>query len=116
MGLLRWPRRAFSYQFTRAILEPLGGYRFIDSNTRLGITHLASNSKLRVISSDASTSFGLVNCDLVVVDEPGGLELRGGELLYQSLMTSRGKVGSKITVVLIGTSSAESYTGRALVV
>ena len=26
-----------------------------------------------------------------------------GELLYQSLMTSRGKVGSKITIVLIGT-------------
>ena len=103
LGAASLPQARLTYQFIRAALEPLGGYRFVDSATRLAITHLPSNTKLRAISSDANTSFGLVNVDVVCIDEPGALDLRGGELLYQSLMTSRGKVGSKITIVLIGT-------------
>ena len=35
----------------RAALEPKGGYRFIDSITRVGILHKASNTRLRVASS-----------------------------------------------------------------
>ena len=62
-----------TYGFIRAAIEPLGGYRFNDSSTRLGITHKASNTKLRAISSNAKTSFGLVNVPIVVIDEPGSL-------------------------------------------
>ena len=43
-----------------------GRYRFLDSATRLGITHVPSNTGLRAISSNAKTSFGLVNVPLAV--------------------------------------------------
>ena len=44
------------FRFIRAELEPSGEYRFLDSSTRIGITHKASNTKLRAISSNAKTS------------------------------------------------------------
>ena len=54
------------YGFVRAALEPTGEYSWIDSTTRLGATHKPSNTKLRAISSNAKTSFGLVNVPLPV--------------------------------------------------
>ena len=84
-------------------MEPTGEYRWIDSATRLGATHRATNTKLRAISSNAKTSFGLVNVPLVVLDEPGALEVVGGSMLSDSLMTAQGKVGSNLKLVLIGT-------------
>ena len=36
-----------TYSFIREALEPTGEYRWIDSTTRLGATHKASNIKLR---------------------------------------------------------------------
>ena len=78
-------------------------YRFIDSTTRMGITEIASNTKLRVISSNAKTSFGLVNVPLAVIDEPGALEIVGGQLLADSLFTAQGKTGSRLKLVLCGT-------------
>ena len=36
------------FRFVRAALEPTGEYRFLDSNTRIGITHTPTNTKLRV--------------------------------------------------------------------
>ena len=92
-----------TYAFIRETLEPRGGYRFIDSATRLGITHVATNTKLRAISSNAKTSFGLVNVPIVVLDEPGALETVGGQMLADSLMTAQGKVGSPLKLILIGT-------------
>ncbi len=91
------------YGFIREWLEPSGEYRFIDSVTRLGITHIKSNTKLRAISSNAKGSFGLVRVNLVVIDEPGALEINGGQMLADSLFTAQGKVGSRLKVVMIGT-------------
>ena len=92
-----------TYGFIRAALEPTGEYRWIDSTTRLGATHIASNTKLRAISSNAKTSFGLVNVGVAVIDEPGALEIVGGQMLADSLFTAQGKVGSKLKLILIGT-------------
>ena len=54
------------FSFIRQALEPSGQYSWIDSTTRLGATHKPSNTKLRAISSNAKTSFGLVNVPLAV--------------------------------------------------
>ena len=64
---------------------------------------MASNTKLRAISSNVKTSFGLVNVPLVVIDEPGALEIVGGQMLADSLFTAQGKPGSDLKVILIGT-------------
>ena len=91
------------YGFCRAALEPTGEYRFIDSVTRLGITHKESNAKLRIISSNGKTAMGLVNVSLAVADEPGSWELAGGLLLWDALTGALGKPGSPLKIIVIGT-------------
>ena len=103
LGAASLEQARMTYAFIRAELEPRGGYRWIDSTTRLGATHVASNTKLRAISSNAKTSFGLVNVPLVVIDEPGALEIVGGQMLADSLFTAQDKPGSDLKVILIGT-------------
>ena len=91
------------YRFVRTALEPTGEYRFIDSATRIGITHLASNTRLRVLSSKGKTAMGLVNCPLLVADECGSWEVVGGELLHTAIQGAQGKPGSPMKVIYTGT-------------
>ena len=105
LGAASLHQARLTYGFIRAELEPSGEYRFIDSTTRLGITHKASNTKLRAISSNAKTAFGLVNVPLICLDEPGGLEIVGGQMMADALFTAQGKPGSPLKVVMIGTLS-----------
>ena len=98
------------YGFVRAALEPTGEYRFIDSITRLGITHKETNTKLRIISSNGKTAMGLVNVSLAVADEPGSWEIAGGLLMWDALTGALGKPGSPLKIIVIGTL-APSATG-----
>ena len=91
------------YRFIRAELEPVGGYSFIDSATRIGITHRASNTRLRVLSSNGKTAMGIVNCPLLVADEPGSWEVVGGKLMFDAIVTALGKPNSPMRTVFIGT-------------
>ena len=91
------------YRFIRAEIEPKGGYSLIDSTTRIGITHRASNTRLRVLSSNGKTAMGIVNCPLLVADEPGSWEVNGGTLMYDAIITALGKPESPMKVVFIGT-------------
>ena len=70
LGAATLEQARLTYSFIREALEPTGEYRWLDSSTRLGATHEASNTKLRAISSNAKSSFGLVNVPIVVLDEP----------------------------------------------
>ena len=91
------------YKPIRAALESCGEYRFIDSTTRLGITHTPSNTKLRVISSNAKTAFGIVGVPFMACDEPGSWETRGGELMFDAISTAMGKPDSRLRACFIGT-------------
>ena len=67
LGAASLEQARLTYGFIREWLDDGSGrYRFLDSATRLGITHVPSNTKLRAISSNAKTSFGLVNVPLAV--------------------------------------------------
>ena len=91
------------FKFLREELEPRGGYRFLDASTRLGVRHLATNTKLRVMSSNPKTAFGIVGCPLLVADEPGAWEAVGGQIMHDAIETAHGKPGSPLKVVYIGT-------------
>ena len=91
------------FRFIRADLEPTGEYRFLDSATRIGITHKASNTRLRVLSSNAKTAMGIVGCPLLVADEPGSWEVIGGQMMNDAITTAQGKPGSPLKVIIIGT-------------
>ena len=91
------------YRFVRENLEPRGGYRFLDSVTRCGITHAGTNTRLRIIGSNGKTAMGLQNCPFAIGDEPGAWEARGGAMMFDALSTAIGKPMSPMKVVLIGT-------------
>ena len=91
------------FRFVRSNLESTGAYRFLDSATRIGITHKASNTRLRVLSSNGKTAMGIVGCPLAVADEPGSWEVTGGQLMADALMTAQGKPGSTLRLLFIGT-------------
>ena len=91
------------FRFARETLEPSGEYRFLDSHTRIGITHRDTNTKLRVIGSNGKTAFGLVGCPWAVCDEPGAWEVNGGTLLHDAIETAKGKPGSPLRALYIGT-------------
>ena len=91
------------YRFIRADLEPTGEYKFLDSITRIGITHKPTNTRLRVLSSNGKTSMGIVGCNLLVADEPGSWETIGGQLMADAIFTAQGKPNSAMRVVFIGT-------------
>ena len=92
-----------TYGFIRTELEATKEYRWLDSSTRVGITHKATNTRLRVLSSKAKSAFGIVNCPLLVFDEPGALEIVGGRMLADAVFTALAKPGSSMRVILIGT-------------
>ncbi len=98
------------YRFIRAELEGDTEYRLVDSTTRLGITHKPSNTRLRVLSSNGKTAFGIVNCPILVADEPGSWEIVGGTLMYDAIVTALGKPGSPMKALFIGTL-APSFDG-----
>ena len=91
------------YRFAREVLEPRGGYRWLDSGTRIAIVHRATNTRLRVIGSNAKGAMGLVGCPWVVADEPGAWEVNGGTLMFDAIQTAQGKPGSPLKAVYIGT-------------
>ena len=91
------------FRFARSILEPTGEYRFLDSTTRIGITHKKTNTRLRVIGSNGKTAMGLVNCPWAVCDEPGAWEVNGGTLLFDAIQTAQGKPESRMRSLFIGT-------------
>ena len=91
------------FKYVRDALEPTGDFRWIDSVTRIGATHIATNRKLRVLSSNAKTSFGIVNTDLAICDEPGVWEIAAGQMMWDSLNGALGKPGSPLKLLLVGT-------------
>lgn len=91
------------FRFARAELEPRGLYRFCDSYNRIGIVHLASNTRLRIIGSNGKTAFGLVGCPWAICDEPGAWEVTGGQMLHDAIQTAQGKPGSPLKILYIGT-------------
>ena len=91
------------FRFVRAALEHTGAYRWLDSLSRIAATDLATNTRLRVMSSNGKTALGIVGCPLLVADEPGAWEVTGGTLMWDAIATAQGKPGSRLRVVLIGT-------------
>ena len=94
------------FKFARQLIEERGGqHRFLDSATRVAITHAPSKTRLRVIGSNGKTAMGLVGCPWAICDEPGAWETNGGALLNDAIETAKGKPGSPMRAVYIGTLS-----------
>ena len=78
-------------------------YRYLDSTTRIGITHKETNTKLRIIGSNGKTAMGLLDCPWAICDEPGSWDINAGGLVWQALTTARGKPDSPLKILIVGT-------------
>lgn len=96
------------FRFVRKTLEPIGGYRFLDSMSRIGIIHKSTNTRLRVLAANGKTAMGIVDCPLLVADEPGSWETNGGQLMSDAIEGSLGKPNSPMKVIYIGTLAPAS--------
>ena len=90
------------FRFARAELGELE-YRYIDSATRCAILHKPTRTRLRVIGSNGLTAMGLVGCPWAVCDEPGAWMVNGGTLLHDAIEGAKGKPGSPLRSLYIGT-------------
>ena len=85
-----------------ALADDYDDYRWLDSGQRLAVTHKATGTKLRVLSSSGKRAMGLSQFSTIFADEPGSWEVRGGQLMWDALRQSLGKrVGQRL--LLIGT-------------
>ena len=91
------------FRMARAELEPRGDYKFSDSANKIGIRHVPTNTRLRVIASNGKTAMGLVGVGLAIADEPGSWETVGGQLLWEALAGALNKPGSPLKIIAIGT-------------
>lgn len=85
-----------------ALAEREDAYRWLDSGQRLAVTHKASGTKFRILSSSGKRAMGLANFSTIYADEPGAWEARGGALMWDALRQSLGKRPGQ-RVLAIGT-------------
>ena len=89
--------------FVREALDDFfDDYRWLDSGQRLAVTHKATGTKLRVLSSSGKRAMGLSQFHTIYADEPGSYEVRGGALMFDALRQSLGKRPGQ-RLVMIGT-------------
>lgn len=98
--------RKTTFRLLRELVESSAAakdYRIAESAADCHVTHRPTNTRVSVIASSGKTSQGLVRAPFVFADEPGSWEVAGGELMADALDTARGKPGSHLRVVYIGT-------------
>ena len=88
------------------------GYRFVDGATRVGITHLESRTRLRIMGSNAKTAMGLLGTPWVICDEPGSWEVNQGEAMWTTLTTAQGKPDSPLRIIIVGTLAPMGTPGH----
>ena len=85
-----------------ALADAEDDYRWLDSGQRLACTHVATGTRLRVLSSSGKRAMGLSQFSTIYADEPAAWEARGGALMFDALRQSLGKRAGQ-RLVLIGT-------------
>ena len=102
------PQAGIVLEFARQALGSVEGYRWrID-----GVEHLASRTRVRVLSSDSRRALGIgATCRILIADEPGAWSPTAGRRLWDAITTALGK--RRMTVVAVGTLSPAPLTGPA---
>ena len=82
----------------------LDNYSVADSDQRISVTHKATGARFRVLSSSGKRALGLSQFSIIMADEPGSWETRNGEMLYQAITQSLGKLPAQ-KVLFVGTEA-----------
>ena len=89
--------------FARAALKDREHeYRWLDSGQRLAVTHTATQTKFRILSSSGKRAMGLEAFSTIYADEPAAWESRNGAVMWDAIRTALGKRPGQ-RLLLIGT-------------
>ena len=92
-----------TFRVMRGFLGENGGHKYTDSGQRISVNHTATNTRLRIIGSNGGAAMGLLNCPWAICDEPGVWFTNS--LVWPALTTARGKPGSPLRILVVGTLS-----------
>ena len=99
--------RRTSFGALRGMIETLpnaGEFRVSDSTQAARIVHTPSRTEVSVLPASGRASLGLgMNSRLIVADEPAAWAVQDGELINESILTARGKPGSRMKTLFLGT-------------
>ena len=99
--------RRTSFGALRGMIENLPNaeeFRVSDSTQSARIIHLPTSTSAEVLPASGRGSLGLgMNTRLLVGDEPGSWKPQDGELVNASLLSARGKPGSRMKILYVGT-------------
>ena len=89
--------------------------RWTDSYQRIGVTHWPTDTRISVRGKSGKLALGLVNCPIIVGDEPASWDVIGGQEMIDALITSAGK--TQQLLCLVGTLAPGAAEGwwRALI-
>ena len=85
-------------------------YSIADSDQRISVTHRSTGARFRVLSSSGKRALGLSTFSLILFDEPGSLDARNGEVLYDACRQSLGKLPDQ-RLLFIGTRAPAAAEG-----
>ena len=91
------------FRILRAALQDTGAYAFADSITQVRCRHKPTKTVLRAVGANGRTLMGLVGVPNVIVDEPGAMQVAGGELIHAAITTAMGKPNSPLKAWFFGT-------------
>lgn len=80
-----------------------GEYSIAESTQAAVIAHKATKTKISVLPASGRSAMGLVNCRLLIADEPASWKERDGLLMHEAIQGAIGKPGSSLRVLYVGT-------------
>ena len=76
------------------------GLRWTDSYQRISVTHWPSDTRIVVRGKTGRLALGLVNCPVIVADEPSAWDVIGGQEMIDALVTAAGKTKQLLCLVV----------------
>ena len=103
--------RRTTFRLLREQIEALPNtraYRIAESIGACHVIHNETNTRVSVIAASGKHAQGLVRAPWAFIDEPGSLEVVGGQLMHDAIQTAMGKPGCSLRAVYIGTIAPAS--------
>ena len=104
--------RRTTFKLLRRYFEDRDEWVIAESQNAAHVRHVETNTRLSVLAGNSKTAQGLVDCPLVIGDEPGAWEVVGGEAVWTALRTAQGKPASEMRTILIGTLAPHGVKGH----
>ena len=104
--------RRTTFKLLRRYFHDRDDWRIAETQNAAHIVHEPTKTRLSVLAGNAKTAQGLVDCPIIIGDEPGAWEVNGGADVWAAVRTALGKPESRMRIVLIGTLAPHGLPGH----